>query len=112
MTFESRGKSKRLFPLISTSIGLVINCQFVQCVFEDKFIARDSGTLEQLKEITSRRRVIEESINETSSITDAIAREMSGGLSSHTQQVLICQHSEISTKHNYPCHELLCDSNT
>ncbi|KGN52053.1 uncharacterized protein LOC101214130 isoform X1 [Cucumis sativus] len=58
------------------------------CVFEDKFIARDSGTLEQLKEITSRRRVIEESINETSSITDAIAREMSGGLSSHTQQVL------------------------
>ncbi|KAG7013047.1 palA [Cucurbita argyrosperma subsp. argyrosperma] len=58
------------------------------CVFEDKFIARDSSTLEQLKEMTSRRRVIEESINETSSITDAIAREMSGGLSSHTQQVL------------------------
>ncbi|XP_022968231.1 uncharacterized protein LOC111467531 [Cucurbita maxima] len=58
------------------------------CVFEDKFIARDSSTLEQLKEMTSRRKVIEESINETSFITDAIAREMSGGLSSHTQQVL------------------------
>lgn len=69
---------------------LVIICQYAQCVFEEKFIARDSGTLEQLKEMTSRRRVIEESINETSFITDAIAREMSGGLSSHSQQV-ICQ---------------------
>lgn len=68
----------------------MIICQCAQCVFEEKFIARDSGTLEQLKEMTSRRRVIEESINETSSITDAIAREMYGGLSSHTQQV-ICQ---------------------
>ncbi|XP_022150707.1 uncharacterized protein LOC111018769 [Momordica charantia] len=58
------------------------------CVFEEKFIARDSGTLEQMKEMTSRRRVIEESINETSSITEAIAREMSGGLSSHSQQVI------------------------
>lgn len=80
---------------------LVINCQYTQCVFEDKFLARDSGTLEQLKEMTSRRRVIEESINETSSITDAIAREMSGGLASHTQQVIICQHSYTSNNYHY-----------
>ncbi|XVE91388.1 hypothetical protein REPUB_Repub01dG0005400 [Reevesia pubescens] len=52
-------------------------------VFEDVFSARDPATLEHLKELSSRRRVIEESINQSSSITEAIAREMSGGLTSH-----------------------------
>ncbi|XVE53340.1 hypothetical protein DITRI_Ditri02bG0196400 [Diplodiscus trichospermus] len=52
-------------------------------IFEDVFSARDSVTLEHLKELSSRRRVIEESINQSSSITEAIAREMSGGLTSH-----------------------------
>ncbi|XP_010265230.1 PREDICTED: uncharacterized protein LOC104603022 isoform X2 [Nelumbo nucifera] len=57
-------------------------------VFEDVFIARDSGTLEQLKELSSRRRAVEESINENNFITRAIAREMAGGLTSHNEQDL------------------------
>ncbi|XP_057961702.1 uncharacterized protein LOC131153428 [Malania oleifera] len=57
-------------------------------VFEDVFIAHDSGTLEQLKELSSKRKVIEESINESSFITEAIAREMSGGLTSRFEQDL------------------------
>lgn len=57
-------------------------------VFEDVYIAHDSGTLEQLKELSSKRRLIQESINESSSITEAIAREMSGGLTSHHEQDL------------------------
>lgn len=59
-------------------------------VFEDVYVARDSGTLEQLKELSSKRRAIEESINESSNITEAIAIEISGGLTSPFQQV-ICQ---------------------
>ncbi|XP_010263087.1 PREDICTED: BRO1 domain-containing protein BROX [Nelumbo nucifera] len=57
-------------------------------VFEDIFIAHDSGTLEQLKELSSRRKAIEESINESSFITEAVAREMAGGLTSHYEQEL------------------------
>ncbi|XP_052200269.1 uncharacterized protein LOC127806794 [Diospyros lotus] len=57
-------------------------------VFEDVYPAHDSGTLEQLKELSSKRRAIEESINGSKSITDAIAREMSGGLTSQTEQDL------------------------
>lgn len=57
-------------------------------MFEDIYVARDSGTLEQLKELSSKRRVIEESINESSFITEAIAREISGGLTSPCEQVL------------------------
>ncbi|KAM7468387.1 hypothetical protein LguiB_015949 [Lonicera macranthoides] len=55
-------------------------------VFEDIYPARDSGTLEQLKELSSKRRVIEESINQSNFITEAIAREISGGLTSHCEQ--------------------------
>ncbi|XP_076917215.1 uncharacterized protein LOC143577198 [Bidens hawaiensis] len=54
-------------------------------VFEDVFCAQDSGTLEQLKELSSKR-VSVELINENNSITDAIAREMSGGLTSQCEQ--------------------------
>ncbi|KAE8716067.1 hypothetical protein F3Y22_tig00110156pilonHSYRG00316 [Hibiscus syriacus] len=57
--------------------------QSKKIIFEDVFSARDSATLEHLKELSSRRRVIEESINQSSFITEAIAREMSGGLTSH-----------------------------
>ncbi|PPD85013.1 hypothetical protein GOBAR_DD18047 [Gossypium barbadense] len=57
--------------------------QSKKIVFEDVFSARDPATLEHLKELSSRRRVIEESINQSSFITEAIAREMSGGLTSH-----------------------------
>lgn len=56
-------------------------------MFEDVYNAHDSGTLEQLKELSSKRRVIENSINESSYITEAIAREISGGLTSHYEQV-------------------------
>nr|XP_043624625.1 uncharacterized protein LOC122596160 [Erigeron canadensis] len=54
-------------------------------VFEAVYRAQDSGTLEQLKELSSKR-VNVESINNNSSITDAIAREMSGGLTSQCEQ--------------------------
>ncbi|CAI9263967.1 unnamed protein product [Lactuca saligna] len=54
-------------------------------VFEDVYCAQDSGTLEQLKELSSKR-VNVESINENNSITNAIAREMSGGLTSQYEQ--------------------------
>ncbi|KAE8657461.1 hypothetical protein F3Y22_tig00116995pilonHSYRG00144 [Hibiscus syriacus] len=57
--------------------------QTKKIIFEDVFSARDSATLEHLKELSSRRTVIEESINQSSFITEAVAREMSGGLTSH-----------------------------
>lgn len=57
-------------------------------MFEAIYCAQDSGTLEQLKELSSKR-VNVETINENSSITDAIAREMSGGLTSQCEQVSI-----------------------
>lgn len=57
-------------------------------VFEDVFKAGDCATLELLKELSAKRRPIEESINQTSSITEAIAREMSGGLTSRHEQDL------------------------
>ncbi|KAH6763001.1 hypothetical protein C2S52_020434 [Perilla frutescens var. hirtella] len=55
-------------------------------VYEHVVLASDSGTLEQLKELSSRRKAIEDSINESSFITEAIAREMSGGLTSRCEQ--------------------------
>ncbi|GLT34492.1 hypothetical protein SLA2020_090020 [Shorea laevis] len=57
-------------------------------LFEDVYAARDPATLEHLKELSSRRRMIEESINGSSSITEAIAREMSGGLTTWCQRDL------------------------
>ncbi|KAK7306953.1 hypothetical protein VNO77_39603 [Canavalia gladiata] len=55
-------------------------------VFEDVYAACDSATLEHLKELSSKRRAIEDSVNKSSFITEAIAREMSGGLESHYEQ--------------------------
>lgn len=66
----------------------MLDSQCRQIVFEEVFAASDSCTLEQLKELSSRRRLMEDSINESSSITDSIAREMSGGLTTHSQRVI------------------------
>ncbi|KAK6134088.1 hypothetical protein DH2020_032185 [Rehmannia glutinosa] len=49
-------------------------------VYQNVILASDSSTLEQLKELSSKRKAIEESINENSNVTEAIAREMSGDL--------------------------------
>uniref|UniRef100_A0A0D6QZH8 BRO1 domain-containing protein n=1 Tax=Araucaria cunninghamii TaxID=56994 RepID=A0A0D6QZH8_ARACU len=57
-------------------------------MYEETYYARDSGTLEQLKELSSGRRAFEESINGSSFITEAIAREMAGGTTSRIQQDL------------------------
>lgn len=57
-------------------------------IFEDVYAARDSATLENLKELSSKRKVIEDSINQNCYITEAIAREMSGGLTCPFQQDL------------------------
>lgn len=67
---------------------LISQVSCCQIVFEEVYAARDSATLEQLKELSSKRRMLEESINESSSINGAIAREMSGGLTSRNQQVI------------------------
>ncbi|KAJ9163371.1 hypothetical protein P3X46_023048 [Hevea brasiliensis] len=58
----------------------------IEIVFEDVIAVRDSVSLEHLKELSSRRRVIEHSINQTSFIIEAIAREMSGGSTSRSEQ--------------------------
>lgn len=57
-------------------------------VFEDTYYARDSGTLEQLKELTTRRKAIEDFLNGSNQLTPAIAREMAGGISSPVLQDL------------------------
>ncbi|CAM6091200.1 unnamed protein product [Calypogeia fissa] len=57
--------------------------------FEDTYYARDSGTLEQLKQLSSSRKAIEESINGSSHLTPAIAREMAGGITSPILQDLL-----------------------
>lgn len=57
-------------------------------VYEETYYARDSGTLEQLKELTARRKAIEDSLNGSNQLTPAIAREMAGGISSPILQDL------------------------
>lgn len=57
-------------------------------VYEETYYARDSGTLEQLKELSTKRQALEESINGSSRITPAIAREMAGGITSPILQVI------------------------
>ncbi|KAL2610120.1 hypothetical protein R1flu_028693 [Riccia fluitans] len=57
--------------------------------FETSYYARDSITLSQLRELSSRRRAIEESINGSSHLTPAIAREMAGGITSPIAQDLL-----------------------
>ncbi|XP_031474325.1 uncharacterized protein LOC116246661 isoform X1 [Nymphaea colorata] len=57
-------------------------------LFEENFPALDSGTLEYLKDLSSRRKALEESINGTSFTSEVIQREMSGGLTSQCQRDL------------------------
>lgn len=58
-------------------------------MYQIVLLARDSGTVEQLKELSSKRKGVEVSINENSFITVAVAREMSGGLTSRCEQLII-----------------------
>ncbi|KAI3423498.1 BRO1 domain-containing protein [Psidium guajava] len=81
-------------------------------VFEEVFAALDCGTLEQLKELSSKRRAIEETINATSSITEAIAREMSGGLTSQNQQDLQKLEQYLPLLGNLVFHVDMASSNT
>ncbi|XP_073395450.1 uncharacterized protein [Physcomitrium patens] len=55
-------------------------------VYEETFYARDSGTLEQLRELSTRREAIQNSIDGSCRITPAIAREMAGGITSPVLQ--------------------------
>ncbi|BBN19824.1 hypothetical protein MPTK1_8g13960 [Marchantia polymorpha subsp. ruderalis] len=57
--------------------------------FETSYYARDSITLSQLRDLSSKRRAIEESINGSSHLTPAIAREMAGGVTSPIAQDLL-----------------------
>ncbi|KAL3678362.1 hypothetical protein R1sor_021318 [Riccia sorocarpa] len=57
--------------------------------FETAYYARDSITLSQLRDLSSKRRAIEESINGSSHLTAAIAREMAGGITSPIAQDLL-----------------------
>lgn len=74
--------------------GLKMMLHFVQpsklktkkMVFEDVYASCDSTTLEHLKELSSKRKAIEDSINECNFVTEAIAKEMSGGLESRFEQ--------------------------
>lgn len=70
-----------------------------QVAFEDTYYARDSGTLEQLKQLSSSRKAIEASINGSSQLTPAIAREMAGGITSPILQVLFI----FSRQNDVPC---------
>lgn len=76
-----------IFELVAVFDGYMSCVDDYQIEYENVFLASDSGTLEQLKEMSSKRRAMEESINEKSLVTAAIAREMSGGLTSRCQQV-------------------------
>ncbi|KAJ6718720.1 BRO1 DOMAIN-CONTAINING PROTEIN BROX [Salix purpurea] len=79
-------------------------------VFEDVIAARDSATLEHLKELSSKRRVIEESINHTSYITEAIAREISGGLTSRCEQERLRLEQYLPLLENFIFHADLVSS--
>lgn len=81
-------------------------------LFEEVFAALDCGTLEQLKELSSKRRAIEETINATSSITEAIAREMYGGLTSHNEQDLQKLKQYLPLLENLVFHVDMVSSNT
>ena len=48
-------------------------------MYKETFYAWDSGTLEQLKELSSRQRAVEEYANGSIFITASIEREMTGG---------------------------------
>jgi hypothetical protein len=57
-------------------------------VFEQTYYAQDSGTLEQLRELSTRRKAWEETRNGSSNMAPAIAREIAGGETSPVAQEL------------------------
>ncbi|KAL1216317.1 hypothetical protein V5N11_030556 [Cardamine amara subsp. amara] len=59
-----------------------------EIVFEKTLRADGAVTLAEVKELTCKRKAIEESVNRTSKVTDAIAREMNRGLTSACEQDL------------------------
>ncbi|KAK9118492.1 hypothetical protein Scep_016585 [Stephania cephalantha] len=57
-------------------------------IFEEIYKTPDAGTLEQLKELSARRRAFAVNISESSSNTEATARDISDGLNSRFEQDL------------------------
>ncbi|KAK9106911.1 hypothetical protein Syun_022922 [Stephania yunnanensis] len=60
-----------------------------QLIFEEIYKTPDAGTLEQLKELSARRRAFAVNISESSSNTEATARHISDGLNSRFEQDLV-----------------------
>ncbi|OAY47339.1 hypothetical protein MANES_06G071400v8 [Manihot esculenta] len=81
-------------------------------VFEDVIAVRDSVSLEHLKELSSKRRVIEDSINQTSFITEAIAREMSGGSTSRCEQERLRLENYLPLLENFISHADIVSNNS
>lgn len=95
--------------MISSLLLSSTNCRFscFQIVFEDVFPAYNLVTLEHLKELSSKRKAIEDSINESSFITEAIAKEMSGGLESRYEQVTVYAVLSLSAPyHHFSVHSM------
>ncbi|KAL0430097.1 UNVERIFIED_CONTAM: hypothetical protein Sradi_0635700 [Sesamum radiatum] len=86
ISIEANAHSWSSYAMLLLSISLKCIKLVILIVYQNVLLASDSGTLEQLKELSSKRKTIEESFNETSYVTDAIAREISGGLTSHCEQ--------------------------
>ncbi|CAH2037950.1 unnamed protein product [Thlaspi arvense] len=59
-----------------------------EILFEKALASDGPATLVEVKELSSKRKAIEESVNRTSNVTDAIAREMNRGLTSSSEQDL------------------------
>lgn len=72
-----------------SSVNEYHNVHLHKIIFEEIYGAGDPSTLMELKELSARRRAIEESINETSVTAKATAREMAGGLTSRLEQDLL-----------------------
>nr|VDD07648.1 unnamed protein product [Brassica rapa] len=60
-----------------------------QIVFEKVLSCDGPTTLQEVKNLSSKRKAVEESVNRSSNATDAIAREMNRGLASSCEQDLL-----------------------
>ncbi|KAF8087371.1 hypothetical protein N665_0588s0039 [Sinapis alba] len=60
-----------------------------EIVFEKVLSCGGPTTLQEVKNLSSKRKAVEESVNRTSNVTDAVAREMSRGLASSCEQDLL-----------------------
>uniref|UniRef100_M4DJQ5 BRO1 domain-containing protein n=1 Tax=Brassica campestris TaxID=3711 RepID=M4DJQ5_BRACM len=59
-----------------------------QIVFEKVLSCDGPTTLQEVKNLSSKRKAVEESVNRSSNVTDAIAREMNRGITSCEQDLL------------------------